>query len=261
MPFVESGSLRYFQFDSLARLGPVIHGIFTRAGGVSPSPWDSLNVGSSVGDSRTNVLENTRRALHALGRHTESVFPLWQIHSAEILHVDRKVSFDRYHRADAVLCAEPEITLMMRFADCVPILLYDPGHPAIAMVHAGWKGTVEKLAYRVIQEMVSAFGTDPMGIVAGIGPSIGPDHYQVGEEVWDALGATWGSEAERFLQVDGKGWKLDLWRANRWLLEAAGVRSIEMADLCTACHADDWYSHRRSRGRTGRFGAIMALQG
>ena len=153
----------------------------------------------------------------------------------------------------------------MRFADCVPVLLYDPGKKVCGMVHAGWMGTVTKIAAGTIQVMRNRFGTDPQDILAVIGPSIGQHHYEVGADVIARIRDAFGADASGLLQtlagmqVDKA--QLDLWAANRLVLEESGVRQVEISGICTACHLEDWYSHRGEAGRTGRFGALIHLPG
>jgi YfiH family protein len=148
---------------------------------------------------------------------------------------------------------------MMRFADCVPIFLHDPSHRAIGIVHAGWLGTVRGAASAAVQAMQAQFGTDPANLVAGIGPSIGPDHYEVGNDVASQVRQAFGADAPVLISIQNGRTHFDLWAANRLLLERAGVRNVETAGLCTVCHNDDWFSHRAEHGRTGRFGAVIAL--
>jgi copper oxidase (laccase) domain-containing protein len=97
--------------------------------------------------------------------------------------------------------------------------------------------------------------------LAAIGPSIGPDHYEIGEDVITQVRETFGADAESLLEGHGESIHFNLWGANRVLLEKAGVEQIEIAEICTACHTDDWFSHRREKGKTGRFGALIALEG
>ena len=147
----------------------------------------------------------------------------------------------------------------MRFADCTPILLYDPARHAAGIVHAGWRGTVQGAAPSAVRAMQEAFGSNPADIQAGIGPSIGPDHYQVGEEVVEAVRAAFGTvEGLINRAADGSAY-LDLWAANRLALERAGVGQLEVAGICTATNTGEFYSHRAEKGRTGRFGAVIAL--
>src|SRR5262249_9448876 len=160
----------------------------------------------------------------------------------------------------AIVTDRPGLPLSMRFADCVPVLLYDPVHPAIGLVHAGWRGTMSDVVGAAVQKMSDTFGTRPADIQAGIGPSIGPECYQVGAEVVEATCAAFGdSDGLVHHAADGSAY-LDLWEANRRALERAGIRQIEISGLCTACHTDEFFSHRAEHGRTGRFGAVIALE-
>jgi YfiH family protein len=259
MPFRDIGPVRLFQFDTLQSKA-IVHGIVTRRGGASPAPWSSLNVGGTVGDEPDRVRDNRRRLVGAFDLELASVFDTWQIHSDAVVIADAPRGEAPLRQADAILSSTPGVTLMMRFADCVPLMLYDPTRRVIGMVHAGWLGTVRQIARAAIRAMTDRFGTDPGDVLVGIGPSIAVHHYPVGDEVVDALRSSLGPEAERHLQrVDGET-RLDLWSANTWLLQQEGVRHIELAGLCTACDTDDWYSHRAEAGRTGRFGAVLALR-
>jgi YfiH family protein len=147
----------------------------------------------------------------------------------------------------------------MRFADCVPILLYDPLKRAVGIVHAGWEGTVKQIAAAAVRAMTANFGSRPADILAGIGPSIGPDHYEVGVDVIARVRSTFGEVAEGLLPQRGERHHFDLWAANQATLQQAGVGRVEVAGICTACHREDWYSHRAESGRTGRFGALIAI--
>jgi YfiH family protein len=264
MPFRTSESIRYYTFESFEAAG-VAHGVITRRGGVSAQPWASLNVGATVGDEPAHVQENRRRTFQAFGRPLETLFDVWQVHSADVVCSDAPRPPDEPHaRADAILTDRPGVTLFMRFADCVPILLYDPARQAAGLVHAGWQGTVRGTLTAAVEAMQAQYGSRPQDLLAGIGPSIGAHHYEVGPEVAEQVRAAFGAEAAGLMQPSpgGNGGGrvlLDLWQANRRLLERAGVRQIEVAEVCTACHLEDWYSHRAEKGRTGRFGALIAI--
>ena len=259
MPFHETGSLRYYTFQSFEDEG-IKHGIFTRQGGVSPQPWDSLNLGGLVGDDLTNVTANRERIFDALGRPRESVYDVWQVHGNDVVCTDAPRPFTREHlKADAILTDKPSVTLLMRFADCVPIALYDPHHKVVGLVHSGWPGTVKRAAAAAVEAMKSYYDSDPVELLAGVGPSIGVDHYPVGENVIEAVQTTFGDDASALLQVNGDAIHFDLWTANQLVLEQAGVRRIEIAAICTACHTQDWYSHRAENGKTGRFGMVINL--
>lgn len=260
MSIHHEGSIAYYQFESL-QLPGLMHGLFARHGGVSPAPWQSLNVGGTVGDAPQRVAENRRLTLAALGLQEESLFEVWQTHSADYVVASGPRDNQPLQKADILLTASEGVTLYMRFADCVPILLYDPKHRAAAIAHAGWLGTLRGAAGRAVRAMGTAFGTDPEDIVAGIGPSIGPDHYYVGDEVQARFVDRFGQSSQHYFHRTQKGLILNLWRANRVQLEGAGVSRIEEAGICTVCHNEDWYSHRAEDGQTGRFGALIALTG
>ena len=260
MAFVNRGGVRYFTFESLGAQD-IIHGVMTRHGGVSPHPWSSLNLGGTVGDERANVIENRRRIFDSLDLPVESIFDSWQVHGTHVICAARPRPLDSPHeRADAILTNQKGITLFMRFADCVPIFLYDPVQKVIGVVHAGWRGTVDCVSAEAVKQMREQYGVRPEDIIAAIGPSICADHYEVGQEVVAAARNAFGVDAERFLFQRNGSIHLDLWQANRFTLEQNGVRQVEIAGLCTRCHMEDWYSHRGEHGKTGRFGALLALK-
>jgi len=260
MPFNEAQGIRYLKFESLSR-PEIVHAIFTRQGGVSPAPWRSLNVGGTVGDRQEHVAENRRLAFEALDLNLGSLYDVWQVHGKRVVNTDApRPAHAPYEKADAILTDTPGITLFMRFADCVPILLYDPIQRAVGLVHAGWKGTVLGTVVEAVTAMQNRYGTSPENILAAIGPSIGPQHYQVGPEVIAQVKRRFGDGHRALLVSENGRVNLDLWAANRILLEESGVNRIEEAQICTACSLDEWYSHRAESGRTGRFGALIALK-
>jgi hypothetical protein len=166
-----------------------------------------------------------------------------------------------HEKADALLTANREVTLLMRFADCVPVFLYDPVQQVVGIAHAGWMGTVQKIGLKTVQEMTRSFDCKPADIMAGIGPSIGPQEYEVGEDVIAAVRTVFPGEVDALL-LEGENGSvhLDLWAANRLTLIEAGVKQIELAGISTAAHTDDWFSHRAENGKTGRMGALIALR-
>jgi copper oxidase (laccase) domain-containing protein len=121
-------------------------------------------------------------------------------------------------------------------------------------------GTMRGVVGSAVQGMQSHYGCDPKNIIAGIGPSIGVDHYEVGADVISQFQEKFNHEVDQVLQTRNGSTYLDLWTANAIQLKNAGVEQIEVSGICTACHLDDWFSHRAEKGKTGRFGALMALQ-
>ena len=257
MPLIQHNGLRYFQFDTLQTR----HALFTRHGGVSPEPWSSLNVGGTVGDDLERVKENRLLSFYALGRAPESAFEVWQVHSADVVCVRApRPQGESLRQADIILTDTHEVTLFMRFADCVPILLHDARKGVVGLAHAGWRGTLNDVASATVNAMRKHYDSNPADIIAGIGPSIGPDHYQIGADVILQVMQKYGDESELLLKSHNGKIHFDLWKANHLLLERAGVGKIENAEICTACHTADWFSHRAEKGRTGRFGALISLQ-
>jgi len=259
MRVAEHGPIHIYQFASLdpARLA---HGVFARHGGVSPAPYASLNLSISTGDARENVRENRLRAFQAVDRSPDSVADLWQVHSADVI-VAHEPNGERacLGQADSLITDRPEVTLFLRFADCVPILLFDPRRPAIGIVHAGWRGTLQKAAGAAVSALADQYNSRPRDIVAAIGPSIGPCHYAVGPEVVSEARQAFPGHDELLPAVKG-GHHLDLWAANELALREAGVEQIEQGQVCSACRTDDFFSHRAAQGKTGRFGALIGLR-
>ncbi len=259
MIFQSSGELRWMEFNTLREF-PIQHGVFTRHGGVSLEPWKSLNIGGTVGDLIQNTRENKRRLLESVSIPYDSVFDVWQVHSAEYVLATQPRAMDEEHqKADIIITNTPGLTILMRFADCVPILAYDPIHNAIGIAHAGWIGTSKDTAGEMIRAMQKEFGSTPDDMITAIGPSICQKHYPVGEEVVDIFQKLYPQKARELFYKDHEQSHLDLWKANYQLLERAGVKHIELAGICTVCHNGDWYSHRKESGKTGRFGALIRL--
>lgn len=256
----QAGAIRYYQFESFDQ-PHLTHAIFARHGGVSAGPWASLNMSISVGDSRENVRENRERAFRAVGLPPDSVADLWLVHSADVVAAEapRDLNADAA-RADVIITDRPDVTLFLRFADCVPVLLYDPVRRAAGLVHAGWRGSLLKAAAAAVRALAERYGSRPQDLIAGIGPSIGPCHYEVGPEVAAQTRAVFDGRAAGLLIDVGGRTHLDLWAANAEALRAAGVGQIEVGGVCTACRTDDFFSHRGERGQTGRFGALLALR-
>lgn len=254
----ERNELRYYQFDIFSK--DVINAVFTRQGGVSPEPWHSLNLSISVGDEPERVAANRVRAFEALGRDPASIHDVWLVHGTDIIYADnpRPLS-EPPHKADILFTDNPNVSLFMRFADCVPLLFHDPKKGVVGIAHAGWMGTVKGVAEASIKGMQARYGSDPADVVVGIGPSISVDQYEVGEEVAAQFREKYGADSDRILQMRNGKIHLDLWMANVIQLQNMGVEQIQVSGLCTASHLDDWFSHRAEKGKTGRFGALLAL--
>lgn len=260
MPFHRVDQIKYFTFELFADAA-ITHAVFTRRGGVSPAPWDALNVGLTVGDDPTNVMENKLRSFRALDRKYETVFDSWLVHDTGVLVAEepRPPEMKTPPQGDIILTDNPRVTLYMRFADCVPILLYDPVRGVVGLAHAGWLGTVKRVGEAAVRAMATRYGSKPADIQAVVGPSISSEKYEVGPEVIQQVTNAFGGDAAALLPQHNGSPHFDLWAANRLVLEKAGVGKIEVAGICTASNLQDWYSHRGEGGKTGRFGALIAL--
>ncbi len=234
----------------------VPHAFSTRLGGVSPPPFDSLNLGNPNGcdvqDDYEHVWENYRRLRAAAGCAGGELCHVHQVHAAAIVRAPEGERFDTSQRADAIVGSDPAKVLSVRVADCVPVLLTSSNGRTVAAVHAGWRGVVAG----VVSAAVAQLGGE---VVAAIGPCIGPEAFEVGPEVLDAFEKNFGPDAPIRRRPDGKG-SVDLREAVRRQLMSLGVGAarIDMTDRCTCRDADEFYSHRRDRGITGRMAAIVS---
>lgn len=250
--------LTYYRSEAWADLR---HGIFTRNGGVSDSPWRSLNMGASIGDDPEAVKENHSRVYRALDVNGERAASCWLVHSVDTLVVTEEYQRDgSLQKADAVITNQRDTPLIMRFADCVPLLFYDRAKRAIGLGHAGWRGTVKGMASSIIRMMQETYGSNAAEIEVIIGPAISRRNYAVGEDVVRQAEAYFGDGAGVIWRDPASGAPhLDLWRANRLDLERSGVTNIKALTVCTYENTDDFYSHRRENGMTGRFAVVMSL--
>lgn len=248
-----------YQSELLARFPNVVHGVTTRHGGVSPAPFASLNLSAHVGDDAANVDENMERVHQALGLPREATVDARQAQADRVARVTLAERGTRLTGVDGLITDVPGIPLLLRFADCVPIFLYDPAHQAIGIAHAGWRGTVAKVLTNTVRAMRDAFGTEPRALMACIGPSIGPCCYEIGADVQERARRAF-PDAPSVLVRNNGALHLDLWQANAVQLRALGVEQIEIAGVCTADRTHDFYSWRRENAVTGRFAALIALR-
>ena len=242
------------------------HGFSTRLGGVSELPHTaSLNLAFGRGDEDAVVLENLARFTAAVGVPDE-VISLPQIHSADVRVVsesDRGLGCQRPAdgSCDGYVTTARNVTIGIKTADCVPILLADETAGVICALHAGWRGTVAGIARVGVEKMVT-LGADPSRIVAAIGPSICPQCYTVGEDFADAVAAAPCAELclPHLIRRDSR-LTADLPAMNATILCAAGLQAenIDLSSLCTCCDTTHFYSHRASHGLRGTLMSVIAL--
>ncbi|MFC4778451.1 peptidoglycan editing factor PgeF [Paenibacillus sp. GCM10023252] len=250
-------------------------GFTGRSGGVSKGRWSSLNTGLHVGDLDEDVVQNRKRVTAAIGWPHEAWTCAEQVHGSrvyEVLPADRGKG--RASRADAIQDTDALMTnvrgvlLASLYADCVPLYFYDPEHQAMALAHAGWKGTVLEIAARTLEAMAARYGTRPEAVRAAIGPSIGGCCYEVDAVVIDRVKALLPSfglsdeeQALLLLPVESGKAMVDLREINRQIMIKAGIMPIhiECTQWCTGCRRDLFFSHRMEGGPTGRMASWIGL--
>ena len=241
----------------------VPHAFSTRIGGVSAKPFDSLNLGNPNGcaiqDAREHIRENYRRLKRAAGCDGRELLWLHQVHGGRVMRVAQGIGHDNDAKGDALVSDDAERVLSVRVADCVPVLLGSDDGRAVAAVHAGWRGVVAGVVSETLKELARIFDVEPRRVVAAIGPSIGLDAFEVGPEVLEEFGRVFGAAAPVRHRDDRKG-HVDLRESLRIQLLSAGVweNRIDTTDRCTYRHVDEFYSHRRDNGVSGRMAAIIS---
>jgi YfiH family protein len=250
-----------FYFSNLAQYHSVQHFVSTRLGGISYGSFKSMNLSFKVGDNIENVQNNRRLIAGKIGAEPQSLFFPDQCHTANIETISLTQVPD-LTETDALITAEKNIAIGVMAADCIPILFFDPVKKVIAAAHAGWKGTVQGIAEKVVETMKSQYNSNPSAIIVGIGPGISQKNYEVDEPVISAVNSTIENPTRFYLPSPAKGkFLLDLKELNKQLLLCAGIHdsNIEVMKICTYESAGLFYSARRDGFHTGRFGAIIKL--
>ncbi|MCI8373662.1 MAG: peptidoglycan editing factor PgeF [Lachnospiraceae bacterium] len=265
----EQNGVTFLSFPVLEETGIVRHGFSTRLGGVSEGMFASMNLSFQRGDDRERVMKNYQRIAAALGTKTEHMVLSQQTHTTNIRVVtaqDKGKGIHKemdYRNVDGMVTNEPGIMLVTSFADCVPIYLVDIARKAIGLCHSGWRGTVGKISHAAIKVMKEQYGTRAEDLRAAIGPSICQDCYEVSEDVIEEFAkVTEPKQLEQIAVHKGSGkYQLDLWKANQYFLEEAGVlrEYIQVPDLCTCCNSEYLFSHRASQGKRGNLAAFLEL--
>jgi YfiH family protein len=294
----QTRGLQILEAPPLAQLDWIVHGFSTRPGGRSELEANRdghkttekvLNLGFTEWDSHRHVLKNRQNFFVALDASDMLQVSLRQIHS-DVVHVANSAGRDSLveaPKADALITNEPGLLLLVQVADCVPILLADKKQRAVAAVHSGWRGTLQRIVQKTLGRMQMEFGTRPADVIAALGPGIGQCCFEVGPEVATEYAAKFPDAREWFqgpfdslargdndpnwlpwLTMRPPGHQppeprvhLDLIAANRSILIAAGVPvgNIVSSGFCTACHTDLFFSYRRERV-TGRMMAAIGIR-
>ena len=250
-------------FEQLAAL-PVRAHVSTRYGGVSPPPWNTLNFSVSRGDTPERVQQNRIRLAKALGIDSARTIRTHQVHGTTVAKVDGDDAGRWQAQTDGMITDAVDLPLALVFADCTPVLLYDPVHHALGVCHAGWRGTVNGMVTATLWSMQAAYDTNPADVIACIGPSIGPKSYEVGSEVVEMAHAKLPKADRFFAHPNGPDANpyFNLWQANAAQLIEAGIpeAQIEISGIDTVQHTDDFFSHRAEAGQCGLFSMVAWLQ-
>lgn len=251
--------IRRYEFRLFGNRADIVHSVFTRSGGTSSHPFDSLNVGFNSGDAPKNIVRNRELILSKMGM--KSVVFLNQIHGDDVKIIkqgDAELSlrFEQgkdIHTADAVITDRKNLALLIQVADCQSVMLYDPQKGVIANIHSGWRGSVNNIIGRCVVQMQDEFGCRPDDMLAGISPSLGPCcaefiHYkrEIPERLW-----RYKAETKPYF---------NFWKMSEDQLTKAGLHkeNIETMAICTKCRTDEFYSYRGEK-ITGRFACVISM--
>ena len=260
----------YLTFPLLEKEG-VVCAFTTRLGGVSKGDCTFMNLSFARGDVEADVRENYRRMGDALGIDMNRAVLSHQVHKTEI-HIATEEDAgkgvlpdkERLFEIDGLMTGEKNLPLITFFADCVPLIFYDPVKKVIATSHSGWKGTVGKIGAKTVAMMEEQMGCKREDILAVIGPSICQDCYEVSKDVAVEFENNFSKKQYEEMiieKINGK-YQLDLWKANEFILLDAGIKKEHLAvtDLCTSCNPEFLFSHRASHGRRGNLSVILCLR-
>jgi YfiH family protein len=250
------GVTSYYQFENLAACQGVSHRIYTRMGGVSRPPFDSLNVTLGIGDEETRVRRNRAIISRAMG--ADNLVFARQVHGNNVAVLTRdnraqESNPGELFAADAMVTDQRQVYLVIQVADCQPVMLYEPGRQVVAGIHSGWRGSVQNVIGRTVEMMREDFGCNPARIKAGVGPSLGSccaEFVNYRDEI-----------PQKYWRYGNSKHYFDFWAISRDQLLQAGVPSenIESGQICTRCRTEEFYSYRAQKN-TGRFAAVIGLK-
>lgn len=242
----KKGEIVWYEFELLQDF-PLVHGVFTRNGGVSHPPFESLNLGEKVGDNFLAVEENKHRLANTL--NIELPLFITQIHSNTICEI---YFSNQIEQGDGMITAKKEIPIAITHADCQAAIFYDKNHHVVANIHAGWRGNVQNIYAETVKKMGHSFGTRPQDLIVCISPSLGPSRAQFihyNEEL-----------PQDFWVHKNEGDFFNLWNISKDQLKALSIcdSQIEIASMCTFENKEEFFSYRRDK-ETGRNATVVAL--
>ncbi len=246
----EKKKLEWLEFDLLEPYSHVIHGVFSRHGGRSEGSFATLNLSDSVGDSPDRVKENREAVRRAVG--LPKICYALQTHGSNVHRVTAK-NLEKIPQADALFTTEKNIGLAITHADCQAAIFYDPVHEAVAIAHAGWKGSAQNLYARVVEAMHRDIGTQAHNLIVCISPSLGPDHAEFKNYKHELPPDLWSFQV--------KPNYFDFWAISKKQLNGCGIaeKNIEIASVCTLCSQNDYFSYRAHK-ETGRNATVVGMK-
>lgn len=262
------GRLHIFKSPILKRQYGLVHGFSSRLGGFSRPPYESLNLGLTSGDSLMDVRQNRMLFATTLGIAPERVVCGKQVHSTNIARVTKSDMSKGFldvrtslPETDGLVTDIRGIALMTLYADCVPVLFFEPKKRVIAVCHCGWRGTVGKLASKMAHVMEDEYECSLSELCVAVGPSISKAAYEVDTPVLDQFRNAFTFSDKLITMTDDSHGMLDLWEANRLQLLEAGLKedNVEVSGLCTVQYKKSFFSHRGDGGKTGRNGAMIMM--
>lgn len=249
----EKNKIKYYTIQAFEDSGLVRHAFSTRIGGVSTGEAATMNFGFNRKDTVENIYKNFELLCNAVGIDNRSLVMTKQVHGNDVYAAKKVDIGKRIEAVDALVTNEAGVAICTFHADCTPLFFLDTKKKAIGLAHSGWRSTLLNIAAKTIEKMQSEYGCDPSNIIAAIGPSIGPCHFEVDSDVAEAFD-------EKYITRKDKPY-IDLWRMCADQIIAAGVKeeSLTSADICTFCSRDILYSYRGDKGKTGSMAAILEL--
>lgn len=254
---IQKNGLFFFQFPHLSEFSEIRHGIFTRLGGFSKSPYESLNVGIGNGDKKSRVLKNR----HAISRCMDDseLFFTSQVHGTNVLRISGDKTLATYEMnlnpgtGDSLITDAFNKSLVIQVADCQSIMLFDTVKKAVANIHSGWRGSIQNIIGLTVQAMIDDFDTNTRDIVAGIGPSLGQCCAEF---------VNYRTEIPKiFWPYKNSSNCFDFWSISKDQMTGTGIpaENIFSSNICTKCRTDLFFSYRKER-LTGRFAAVIGLK-
>ena len=260
----QKGPVQFFEAKELAELGFVVHAFCTRRSGVSQGEFASLNVGDLVGDKESSIIQNLNIIKDSFAIPADGLVMLRQMHGDRIIEIEENDLFPlTVKEADGLITSRSGIAICIKTADCVPLLFVDRRLKVIGAVHAGWRGTALKIAAKMAGIFSERFSSRSGDIMVFIGPAIGPCCYEVDFPVFEAFSAIEGMEKFFSKRERKDRWAFDLLNTNRFQLIKKGIPAdnIYVADICTSCRQDLFYSHRAAKGhKEGRQLSFIMLE-